>query len=466
MHQSRWKFSIAVLAPVVAAVLLTIALAGGFFFWSAQRTDDAALARQQSLAAHLVRLTQSDFEASQRSVVLQYDIVDALLGNEPDLEVIDAEMGWSEYDTFGHDRVYVLDADLRPIYAARAGESQDVALYDEDRGFIDPMAVRFRSPELAAAIAAYEAGETDWPPQLSDIVDIDGRIAFVSTLPIVSNWEEQEQDPGTYYTHVAIQFLDNGIASGMAKDYLLTGAHFDASPGLARNQTMVPVANQAGRFVAWFKWQPDRPGRALLTEMLPVGLGLLAVIGIVIALLLIGLGRSTAALDRARAEAQHRATHDALTGLANRALFNERLERSPLPLSLLALDLDRFKQVNDTLGHEAGDELLKQVTGRLTTIVGDKGMVARLGGDEFMVLVASTHDRSVLTELAGDIVTALAEPFHLGRHVANIGVSVGIAIALTDERNELVARADSALYDAKESGRNTYRLFEDIKAAA
>ena len=229
---------------------------------------------------------------------------------------------------------------------------------------------------------------------------------------------------------------------------------------------MVPIANDAGRFVAWFKWQPDRPGRALLAEMLPVALGLLAVIGIVIALLLIGLGRSTAALDRARAEAQHRATHDALTGLANRALFNERLERSPLPLSLLALDLDRFKQVNDTLGHEAGDELLKQVAGRLTAIVGDKGMVARLGGDEFMVLVASTHDRSVLAELAGDIVTSLAEPFHLGRHVANIGVSVGIAIALTDERNELVARADTALYDAKESGRNTYRLFEDIRTAA
>ena len=80
VHQSRWKFSIAVLAPVVAAVLLTIALAGGFFLWAAQRTDDASLARQQSLALHLVRLTQSDFEASQGSVVLEYDVVEALLG--------------------------------------------------------------------------------------------------------------------------------------------------------------------------------------------------------------------------------------------------------------------------------------------------------------------------------------------------------------------------------------------------
>jgi diguanylate cyclase (GGDEF)-like protein len=399
-------------------------------------------------------------------VVLRYEATEAFLDDKPDMEWIDSEMGWAEYNDFGHDRVYVLDPNLQPIYVAREGESQPLVLYDQDRSLVDPLAVRFRSPDMAAEIAAYEAGETDWPPQVSDVVEINGRVAFVSALPVVSNWEEQEQDPGTYYTHVAIQFLDNGIASDMAKDYLLTGAHFDSSPGLAMNQTMVPVANAAGRFVAWFKWQPEHPGRSLLTETLPASLGLLGFIGLVIALLLVGLGRSTAALEKARAEALHRATHDPLTGLANRALFAERLERSPLPLSLLALDLDRFKQVNDTLGHEAGDDLLKQVAARLSATVGDKGFVARLGGDEFMVLVSSTHDPDLLAELAGDIVMSIAEPFHLGRNVASIGVSVGIATAITDERHDLVARADVALYDAKESGRNTYRIFDQAKRAA
>ena len=229
---------------------------------------------------------------------------------------------------------------------------------------------------------------------------------------------------------------------------------------------MVPIANEAGRFVAYFKWQPERPGRALLADTLPASLGLLGVIGAVIALLLFGLARSTAALDKARAEALYRATHDPLTGLANRALFAERLERTPLPLALLALDLDRFKGVNDTLGHEAGDDLLKQVAKRLSTVVGDKGLVARLGGDEFMVLVPGKVDRSVLGEMAADIVQSIAEPFRLGRDVANIGVSVGIATALTSEREDLVARADVALYDAKESGRNTCRVFDEIRKAA
>ena len=285
-------------------------------------------------------------------------------------------------------------------------------------------------------------------------------------LPITSNWEGQEQEAGTHYYHVAIQFLDNGIADAMMEDYLLVGAHFDAVPSTLPSETMVPIANEAGRFVAYFKWQPERPGRALLADTLPASLGLLGVIGAVIALLLFGLARSTAALDKARAEALYRATHDPLTGLANRALFAERLERTPLPLALLALDLDRFKAVNDTLGHEAGDDVLKQVAKRLSTVVGDKGLVARLGGDEFMVLVPGKVDRSVLGEMAADIVQSIAEPFRLGRDVANIGVSVGIATALTSEREDLVARADVALYDAKESGRNTYRVFDEIRKAA
>ncbi len=464
--ESRWKFSIAVLLPVVAAVLVTVALAAGFIFWSAHRTDDTSLARQQAVVAHFVQGAKADFEATQGSVVLRYEAAEAFIDDEPDLDWIDAEMGWGEYVDFGHDRVYVLDANLRPIYAARDGESEDLASYDTDRAIIDPIAVRFRAPEMVSAIAAYEAGDADWPPQLSDFVTLGGRIAFASVLPIASNWEGQEQAAGAHYYHVAIQFLDNGIADAMMADYLLVGAHFDAVPNTLASETMVPIANEAGRFVAYFKWQPERPGQALLADTLPASLGLLGVIGIVIALLLFGLARSTAALERARADALHRATHDPLTGLANRALFNERLERSPLPLALLALDLDRFKQVNDTMGHEAGDDLLRQVAGRLTTVVGDKGIVARLGGDEFMVLVTGARDQAMLSDLAAHIVAAIGEPFKLGRDMAHIGVSVGIATALTDEREDLVSRADFALYDAKESGRNTYRVFDEIRRAA
>lgn len=464
--ENRWRFSIAVLLPVVAAVVVTVALAAGFIIWSAQRTDQASLIRQQAVVAHFVQGAKADFEGTQGSVVLRYEAADAFLGDEPDMDWIDSEMGWGEYSDFSHNRVYVLDSNLQPIYAAREGESEDLSAYDADRAVIDPIAIRFRSPEMVAQIAAYEDGVADWPPQLSDFVTIAGRIAFASVLPITSNWEGQEQDAGSHYYHVAIQFLDNGIADEMMDDYLLVGAHFDAVPNTLPNETMVPIANEAGRFVAYFKWQPERPGVVLLADTLPASLGLLGVIGIVIALLLFGLARSTAALDRARAEALHRATHDPLTGLGNRALFAERLEHSPLPLALLALDLDRFKHVNDTLGHEAGDDLLKQVATRLRSVVRDGDLVARLGGDEFMVLISGTTDASTLTGLADRICATIAEPFQLGSETANIGVSVGIATTLADERKDLVSRADFALYEAKESGRNTYRVFDQVRKAA
>lgn len=461
----RWKFSVAVLLPVVSAVIVTVAIAVAFIWWSAQRTDARALDRQQAFAAHMVQSVKADLEGEQATVVLRYEAAEAFLGSTPDMNWIESELGEAEYDDFGHDRVYVLDRDLNPIYAARDGASVDIATYARDRAALDPLAVRFRAPSTVAELARYQGGDADDPPQVSDIVSLDGRAAVVTILPIVSHWEGQEQDVSRLYMHVAVKYLDSVVASDLADQYLVDGAHFDTVPNTLPAEAMVPVANGAGRFVVYFKWMPDRPGQALLAETLPAGIGVLGVVGAVIAALLFALSRSTRALDQARADALFRATHDPLTGVANRALFTERLEGSPLPLGLLALDLDRFKHVNDTMGHEAGDELLKQVAARLSTLVGEGGTLARLGGDEFMILVPG-ESAADLTILAGRIVAAIAEPFRLVGGTAQIGVSVGIARAVTDERSDLVSRADFALYDAKEAGRNTFRIFGEIKRAA
>ena len=139
--EHRWGFSVAVLLPVIAALLITVVLAAGFIVWSAQRIDRTSLDRQQAVVAHFVQGAKSDFEGTQGAVVLRYETVDAFLDGEPDLDWIDAELGMAEYLDFSHDRVYVLDPDLRPIYAARAGESHDLSVYDHDRAVIDPIVV-------------------------------------------------------------------------------------------------------------------------------------------------------------------------------------------------------------------------------------------------------------------------------------------------------------------------------------
>jgi diguanylate cyclase (GGDEF)-like protein len=174
--------------------------------------------------------------------------------------------------------------------------------------------------------------------------------------------------------------------------------------------------------------------------------------------------------ERARAEAQitYMARHDGLTGLPNRVLFHQEMERALTrlprdePFAVLCLDLDRFKSVNDTLGHPVGDALLVEVAQRLSACIRDGDMVARLGGDEFALLQRATHDPSNATSLAERIIEALSTPCHVAGHTILMGTSVGIAFAPGDgaDADMLLKAADMALYRAKNDGGGTFRLFE------
>jgi len=173
---------------------------------------------------------------------------------------------------------------------------------------------------------------------------------------------------------------------------------------------------------------------------------------------------------RAEAEIAHMARHDVLTGLANRAEFNVRLSEASRRVrrnggfvSVLMLDLDKFKAVNDTLGHPAGDQLLVEVGTRLQSTLRETDMLARLGGDEFAVIQeGETHQREGATALAQRIIGVIAQPFDLNGHPAHIGTSIGIAMAPEhgNDPEQLLRAADLALYDAKSSGRNDFRLFQ------
>ena len=164
----------------------------------------------------------------------------------------------------------------------------------------------------------------------------------------------------------------------------------------------------------------------------------------------------------------HMAHHDALTDLPNRALFNERLEQATErvkrgdAVAVHLLDLDLFKNVNDTLGHAAGDKLLVAVANRLRGIVRGTDTVARMGGDEFAVVQAGIKQPSEAAWLAERVVTTLSEPYDIDGHQVIIGASVGIAIGPTDgiDPGQLIRNADLALYRAKSAGRGAFHFFE------
>ncbi|WP_035687038.1 EAL domain-containing protein [Bradyrhizobium sp. Cp5.3] len=166
---------------------------------------------------------------------------------------------------------------------------------------------------------------------------------------------------------------------------------------------------------------------------------------------------------------------DILTGLPNRAFFlaqldeiNRQLEESGLTFSILMLDLDRFKNVNDSLGHGAGDLLLRQVAQRLKSALRESDVLARLGGDEFAIIQEGCEDQRVCsTELAARIAKLVAEPFLLPGHRVEIGTSIGIAIAPEHGRDQeqLLKKADLALYRSKSAGRNCFTVYDEAMSA-
>jgi len=167
-------------------------------------------------------------------------------------------------------------------------------------------------------------------------------------------------------------------------------------------------------------------------------------------------------------ETQRLAKFDSLTGLSNRHRMAHQIETTLTAFkaakrncAILMLDLDRFKQVNDTLGHAAGDELLKQVSERLVRSIDRDCEIGRLGGDEFQVMLPDIDDRGELGEIAMKVITILKQPYSLEEGRCVIGASVGIAIAPHDgiTREEIVRSADLALYAAKNSGRGQYRFY-------
>ncbi|MCP5396447.1 MAG: EAL domain-containing protein [Sphingomonadaceae bacterium] len=181
-----------------------------------------------------------------------------------------------------------------------------------------------------------------------------------------------------------------------------------------------------------------------------------------------GSAKDITSVREAQRDASRLAQYDSLTGLANRHRMTKRLtatltayKAAKRSCALMMLDLDRFKQVNDTLGHPAGDELLKQVAQRLQRIIGKTGEIGRLGGDEFQVILPDMDDRGDLGDLAERVIQMVSQPYSIDGSRAIIGTSVGIAIAPYDglDTEELVGAADLALYAAKGGGRGQFRFY-------
>ena len=235
----------------------------------------------------------------------------------------------------------------------------------------------------------------------------------------------------------------------------------DGSIGLA-------VLDGAGNPAAYLAWTPERPGDLMRERLVPLTL-FGSLVAIALFLFVIGYIRWIARdLASSQEHAQNLLGRDPLSGLPNRLLFGERLdqelsriERSGGGLAVMFLDLDRFKDVNDTYGHQAGDELIKLVARRLEELLRGTDTLARFGGDEFAIIQTGLRAPLDADALARRILDELTHPFEINATPISIGVSIGIALAPDNgtAREDLMRLADTALYQAKSEGRNRFRFF-------
>ncbi|RYE09079.1 MAG: EAL domain-containing protein [Hyphomicrobiales bacterium] len=465
----NWQVMAGLFVPVIVSLLAIGVLALGFVMWSAQGVDERALERQMALARHVIARQLQNIPHDQESVTL-WD--DAVLNTKLSLNTtwVDDNLGLWMRDYFGHDDVIILDHRNQPVYAMLEGER--ASLDEASRAFVDvaPIAAELRLSIMSGAVDDYLNGRVSRAPRIAELATMNGVPSLVSIAPLISDTGAIVQGRGSEYLHIVAVRLDTDYAHRLAVEYQMPGARFTQRPSGDPEYAAIALSDTRGRFLTFFEWERSSPGQALFYQTIPAIAGAFLV-AILIAFFLVNqLWRKSRDLEAGRADAEHRAAHDALTGLPNRVSFEQALARTLTQrpsrdrrTTVLMLDLDRFKQVNDTLGHRAGDDLIRAVAQRLGQLIGPSDMLARLGGDEFAIIHHHPPGLTGPLELAQRSIDAIGKPFDIFGSEAFVGVSVGLAPVEAGEidAHELTRKADIALYEAKASGRNRAVVFEE-----
>jgi len=450
---------------ILAAVAVGVAFCS-FLVWSSHQTDQVAIERQGRLVALVISQLRSGIAHDQESVTVWDDAVNAVKFGTADRDWIDNNLGTWMHTYFGHDGAYILDPFDRPVYAFLGSEIAEPSAYDRIASNTAPLVkalrAKLRSPDTTGV------NDRILTPGESDLSVIEGHPAVISVKPIVSDTGNITQTPGSEYLHVAVRFLDGSFTDGLKRDYLFEGLRFSWQDDHSDEEASYALKSASGKTLGYFIWKPYRPGSSVLDSVAPTLLALLAIILTTISALVAVLHKRSVKLRLSEAKLHHLALHDSLTGLPNRTLFNARLDQAlgQLPrgknmLAVLYLDIDRFKQVNDTLGHPAGDELIREFADRVKKLAGDTNTVSRIGGDEFTIIIPDARRVKDVQDLCQRIIDTVRHPFDLYGSQVFVGISIGAAFAPIDalERTELTRKADIALYHAKSTGRSRYAVF-------
>jgi diguanylate cyclase len=454
----------------VAVICLVIAIVS-----SARRADEMAVTREQQLiqqaiverGARMLRQVESvaTTERATQAIREQYDP-----------RWVNEHLGRWLQNFFDHDLTVVVDGAGQIVYSRSraAPEATTAQLLPALDPILDFMRSRTDTvpagalPVTAPQDAATSLRSAGW------IMRALGKPAIVLAVVIGS---EGDLAAGKTDAPVvaSIKFIDGPFLQAIGDHLQLSGLRAADGPGKTPDgYVTAAITDPQGDPIADLAWNPSRPGGQVALSILPFVAIAIAGLALLAGLIMRHTRRTAQAIAAGETQLRHLALHDPVCGLPNRIYFGERLEkligevrRGGPSAAVFFIDLDHFKDVNDTLGHHIGDELILAVTQRLSHVMRSDELVARLGGDEFAILTICASDTYSLQAIAGRIIAAVCAPYSISGHAINIGASIGIAVIDRRARDagDILRYADMALYRAKNEGRNRACIYDDAMDA-
>jgi diguanylate cyclase (GGDEF)-like protein len=449
---------------LIAGMAAGMILLAGFALTVATRHADVRERQyEETLVGNGLRQRAKEIQTALNPYII-WDEAVIKLDNKFDPAWASQNIGASVGGALGNQDVFVLDADGKPIYAHMSGKDVSPSTFSRYGG---------RAARLIEQVRQIEAD----PKKVAELHAVHrSRVTLIGDAPTLVTVSLVRPDLKAKLRGARAPLLVTGVpvaksvVTAFADRFLLHDARIevvkDTALTSASAQRVIGKTADGRRIV--MRWTPRKPGEELLKSATPLLAAAVAAAALGSLLLFRVTRRAVKKLLLSEAEAKHLSLHDPLTGLANRTLFTDRLvhahailRRKSGHLGVLCIDLDRFKEVNDSYGHDAGDQLIREVARRLKTICRDTDTICRLGGDEFAIIQPDTTPNGAAA-LAQRVVDGLSGEVDLSIGRAELSCSVGVAVVSDADQGqaELLRQADVALYRAKEAGRGRFAFFE------
>lgn len=477
----RLTATIGAALAIFGALIMAIVAYAGF------SANQAAVQRERQLVENALDQSVSRVLDQQKAIAWWDDAVIHAQMRPVDTEWLETNVGVYFNETYGHDEVLIVDSQNRPVYANVGGQiANPIATYAARRGVLDQIVREARhgaDGHLRARDRAFVESQSNYSALLGasfgrwggHIMSVDGQPAVVAALSIVPNLDADLLEGNEPHLLLSIVRIDETFMQEVGSSLLISDLTLSESPAHARGALSEQFSADDGSPIGYLAWTPRKPGQFLLMFILPlVGLGVIGA-GVLTWTMIRRLKRASTDLADREEQSRHQALHDSLSGLPNRHHFVERLQdqldalvqqRNNGRVVVAYIDVDRFKDINDTMGHQAGDALIMAVAQRLQKFIAPEDFLSRFGGDEFAV-VCRANKAGAAQELADRLRAAFEESFDVYGQPIRMTASIGLSVAPDNGASpeELMRHADIALYQGKNRGRDCAMLFSADMAA-